>query len=127
MATSAQLQRSKDMEQTLRRKGIALDLRYSPAPKAFWYRLDGTQVGATMLPADPHHMELYLAKGWTLIPPASVAPDRVEEDTPAVTVGNLPTLEDHRHRFPRPMGSRCKFKDCQQRRLVEFRPRAPRG
>lgn len=72
MPTPQQLKVHKDLKQQLARKGIDIKAIDTPAPRAQWWKPAGENSWVQMpnlLPADPYHTQLYMAKGYTLIPP----------------------------------------------------------
>jgi len=130
--TLKEWQSTQKLKAQAKRRGIAMELSYTSAPTAQWYRADGVPL-PNLLPADLYHREQYEAKGWSLFPPtvkpdiswkpgvmATPSPQRADEEEPAITPAVIPL---HPHRFTRVMGSPCKVQGCSAVRQREFAAR----
>jgi hypothetical protein len=146
MPTSEQLQRAKAQEQELKRHGVSIDLRFDPAPRAFWYRVsDGTQVGPSKLPADPYHTERYMKRGLTMVPPREkitikyLQPEKslsdLIDELDNKEEPRMPTqqemrpggrIDGHYHKFTQKMKSPCQRQPCDAVRTSPYIPRPNR-
>lgn len=128
MPTPQQLKVRKNLEQQLARKGIVMDLINTPAPRAQWWKPAGENAWAMMpnlLPADAYHTQLYMAKGWTLIPPdagtiVSWKPDALpaEQEVPAPSGKHKHTYSSKR------LGAPCVLDGCAKTREEPFKGRS---
>jgi len=148
MPTPQQLKVRKDLEQQLARKGIAMELINTPAPRAQWWKPvgNGWVKMPNLLPADAYHTQLYMAKGMTLIPPDTgalvpyaptaeqakeygipirgVAP--VAAPPPPIAVDEVPAPSGkHKHTYySKRLGAPCVVEGCAKTREEPFKGRS---
>jgi|6_EtaG_2_1085325.scaffolds.fasta_scaffold01219_14 hypothetical protein len=98
----------KEREEKLGGVGIPAKLLHTAAPKAQWYKPDGSALPA-LLPADPYHIRRFEKRGWSMVPSKELI--------------NQPLEEHHAHRYNRKMGSLCKIEGCSVVRTTEYKKR----
>ena len=131
MPSGEDLKMLRDQErQILKRTGSVVQLISKTAPKAQWWRADGTPL-PNELPADPYHTRRYLDRGWKMYPPAKVAEEPkveevVNEPYPFLVQNEEPKELKHYHRFGREMGSVCTTSECNATRQIPFKKRSKR-
>jgi len=133
MPTLKEWQATEALKAQAKRNGVAVELSYTPAPKAQWYRADGVAL-PNKLPSDPYHRDVYEKKGWTLFPPTGVqtnTPWKPEGAMPITSESSLPLQPDsdggdaaapstHQHRFSKTVGSPCNIQGCTAVRTKPF-------
>ena len=148
MPTPQQLKVRKELEQQLARKGIAMELINTPAPRAQWWKPmgNGWVKMPNLLPADAYHTQLYMGKGMPLIPPETgdlvpYAPTAEQAKAygipirgvarvsapPAPITEDKPPVADriHRHRYvSEDLGARCSVEGCAKTREEPFKGRS---
>jgi hypothetical protein len=128
MPTLKEWQTTEALKTQARRSGFAVELSYTPTPKAQWYRGDGVPL-PNKLPSDPYHRNIYEAKGWTLFPPKGVQtitpwkPGEVAILTQPDSDGDAVTASTHQHRFKKAVGSSCSVQGCSAVRTRLFASR----
>jgi hypothetical protein len=128
MPSGEDLKMLRDQErQILKRTGSVVQLISKTAPKAQWWKADGTPL-PNELPADPYHTRKYLDRGWKMYPPAGVTEEsKVEEvaNKPYPFLVKTEELKEikHYHSFGREMGSVCTTSECNATRQIPFKKR----
>lgn len=130
MPSGEDLKMLRDQErQILRRTGSVVQLISNPAPKAQWWRADGTPL-PNELPADAYHTKRYLDRGWKMYPPEGIVEEpKVEEvNKPYPFLAKTEELKEikHYHKFGREMGSVCTTSECNATRQIPFKKRSKR-
>jgi hypothetical protein len=116
VATQEDLRDRKRIEQDLKRRGISVRLTTEDAPKAQWYKVDGTPL-PNLLPADDHHRKRFMGRGWSMIPTGAYAErDRAGAESGGGANEDEVKFARHIHRYSAPVGSPCKFEGCTARR-----------
>ena len=99
------------------------------APMEQWYKPNGEPI-ATKSKSDAYHMQLYRARGWTMLAPPQVPQQftvhwdgrRWEVINRFGTVTEVGIEKPHIHRYKgKTIGSPCRFFGCSATREIEFK------